>query len=147
MTAIARQFSSPAEPIGFKPIHVPVRYCLPLQQLRSNLRRLHINVCQILDIHCSDRNSVSFLIHIGYETELRSRLSKFNITVRVDFDPLDPSIIHDPTLVNKPIDRKVQHARKAFLHRICVALRRLRTLIYNAVTNFSVQSGLIDLEG
>ncbi|KAG1451727.1 hypothetical protein G6F46_009940 [Rhizopus delemar] len=92
------------------------------------------------------RNLVSFLIHIGYETELRSQLSKFNITVRDDFDPLDPSIIRDPTLVNEPIDRKVHHARKAFLHRIRVALRRFRTLIYNAVTNFFVQFGLIGLD-
>ncbi|KAG1048806.1 hypothetical protein G6F43_008829 [Rhizopus delemar] len=91
-------------------------------------------------------NLVSFLIHIGYETELRSQLSKFNITVRDDFDPLDPSIIRDPTLVNEPIDRKVHHARKAFLHRTRVALRRFRTPVYNAVANFFVQSGLIDLD-
>ncbi|KAG1448861.1 hypothetical protein G6F55_010438 [Rhizopus delemar] len=146
LTAIARQFSSPAKPTGFKLIHVPIRHRLPLQQLRSNLRRLHINTRQILDIHYPDRNLVSFLIHIGYETELRLQLSKFNITVRDDFDPLDPSIILDPTLVNEPIDHKVKHARKAFLHRICVALRRFRTLIYNAVANFFVQSDLIGLD-
>ncbi|KAG1047736.1 hypothetical protein G6F43_009833 [Rhizopus delemar] len=146
LTAIARQFSSPTKPTGFKLIHVPIRHRLPLQQLRSNLRRLHINTRRILDIHYSDRNLVSFLIHIGYETELRLQLSKFNITVRDDFNPLDPSIIRDPTLANEPIDRKIQHALKAFLHRICVALRRFRTPIYNAVANFFVQSGLIDLD-
>ncbi|KAG1158539.1 hypothetical protein G6F37_005707 [Rhizopus arrhizus] len=113
LTAIVRQFSSPAEPTGFKPIHVSVRRRLSLQQLRSNL--------------C--RNLVSFLIYIGYETELRSQLCKFNITVCDDFDPLDPSIIRDPTLVNEPIDCK-----------------RFRTPIYNAVANFFVQSGLIDLD-
>ncbi len=146
LAAIARQFSSPAEPTSFKLIHVPVRHHLPLQQLRSNLRRLHINTRRILDIHYSDRNLASFLIHIGYETELRSHLSKFNIAVRDDFDPLYPSIICDPTFVNEPIDRKVQHARKAFLHRICVALRRFRAPIYNAAANFFVRSGLIDLD-
>ncbi|KAG1454504.1 hypothetical protein G6F55_007572 [Rhizopus delemar] len=146
LTAIARQFSSPAEPTGFKPIHVPIRHRFPLQQLRPNLRRLHINTRRIMDIHYSDRNLVSFLIHIGYETELRLQVSKFNVTVRDDFDPLDPSIIRDPTLVNEPIDNKIQHVRKAFLHRICVALRRFRTPIYNAVANFFVQSGLIDLD-
>ncbi|KAG0744808.1 hypothetical protein G6F57_010405 [Rhizopus arrhizus] len=30
LTAITRQFSSPAEPTGFKLIHVPVRHRLPL---------------------------------------------------------------------------------------------------------------------
>ena len=146
LTAIARQFSSPAESTGFKLIHVPVRCRLPLQQLRSNLRRLHINTRRILDIHYSDRNLVSFLIHIGYETELRSQLSKFNIKIRDDFDPLDPSIIRDPTLVNQPTDCNVQLARKTFLRRICTALQRFRTPIYNAVANFFVQSGFIKLE-
>ncbi|KAG0739992.1 hypothetical protein G6F62_007191 [Rhizopus arrhizus] len=145
LTTTARQFSSPAELTGFKLIHVPVRHRLPLQQLRSNLRRVHMNTRRILDIHYSDRDLVSFLIHIGHEADLRSQLIKFNITVCGDFDPLDPSIIRDPTLVSEPMDRKV-HARKAFLHGICVALRRFRTPIYNTVANFFVQSGLIDLD-
>ncbi|KAG0739633.1 hypothetical protein G6F62_008029 [Rhizopus arrhizus] len=72
LAAIARQFSSPAEPADFKLIHIPLRH-------------------------------LSFLIHIGYEPELRSYLSKFNITVLDDFDP---SIIRDPTLVNELIDYK-----------------------------------------
>ena len=67
-------------------------------------------------------------------------------TVRDDFDPLDPSIIRDPTLVNEPIDCKVKQTRKAFLHRICIALRQFRTPIYNAIANFFIQSGFIDLE-
>ncbi|KAG1143905.1 hypothetical protein G6F37_002700 [Rhizopus arrhizus] len=129
LTTIARQFSSPAELTGFKLIHVPVRHRLPLQQLRSNLRRLQMNTRRILDIHYSNRDLVSFLIHIVCD----------------DFEPLDPSIIRDPTLVSEPIDCKV-HARKAFLHGICVALRRFMTPIYNAVANFLVQSGLIDLD-
>ncbi|EIE76999.1 hypothetical protein G6F46_001289 [Rhizopus delemar] len=99
-----------------------------------------------LDIHYSNRNLINFLIHIGYETELRSQLNKFNITVRDDFYPLDPSIIRNPTPVNESIDRKVQSAHKAFLHRICVVLVRFRPPIYNAVANFFVQSGLVDLD-
>ncbi|KAG1628547.1 hypothetical protein G6F44_011881 [Rhizopus delemar] len=111
LTAIARQFSSPSKPTSFKLIHVPIRHCLSLQQLRSSVCRLHVNTRRILDIHYSDRNLVSFLTHIGYETEIRLQLSKFNITVRCNFDPLDPSIIRDPTLINEPIDRRLQHAR------------------------------------
>ncbi|KAG1056914.1 hypothetical protein G6F43_001222 [Rhizopus delemar] len=99
-----------------------------------------------LDIHYSNRNLINFLIHIGYETELRSQLNKFNITVRDDFYPLDPSIIRNPTPVNESIDRKVQSAHKAFLHRICDVLVRFRPPIYNAVANFFVQSGLVDLD-
>ncbi|KAG1464112.1 hypothetical protein G6F46_003097 [Rhizopus delemar] len=84
LTVITKQFSSPAEPAGLKLIYVPVRHRLPLQELRSNLHRLNINTRRILGIHYSDKNLVSFLIHIGYETELRSQLNKFNITVRDD---------------------------------------------------------------
>ncbi|KAG1140070.1 hypothetical protein G6F37_003471 [Rhizopus arrhizus] len=62
-------------------------------------------------------NLVSFLIHIGYEAEIRLQLCKLNITARDDLDPLDPSIICDPALVNEHIDRKVQLARKSFLHK------------------------------
>ncbi|KAG0750421.1 hypothetical protein G6F57_001688 [Rhizopus arrhizus] len=143
---IVWQFSSPAEPTRFKLIHVSIRRCLPLKQLRSNLRRLHINTCQILDVYYSNRNLVSFLIHIDYKTELRSQLSKFNITVCDDFDPSDPSIIRNPILINESIDCKVQRAHKIFLDRIYIALQRFRTPIYNIVTNIFVQSGLIDLE-
>ncbi|KAG1131378.1 hypothetical protein G6F42_003304 [Rhizopus arrhizus] len=48
LTAIARQFSSPAEPTGFKPIHVSVRRRFSLQQLRSNPCRLHTDTRRIL---------------------------------------------------------------------------------------------------
>ncbi|KAG1054317.1 hypothetical protein G6F43_003660 [Rhizopus delemar] len=142
-TSPPKAFSSPAKSTGLKLIHVLARSHLVLQQLRSNFRRLHINTRRILDIHYSDRNLVSFLTHIDYEVEPCSQLSKFNITVRNDFDP---SIIRDPTLVNELIGRKVQQACKAFLHRICIAHRRFRTPIYNVVANFFVQSGFIDLE-
>jgi hypothetical protein len=142
----ARQFSSPAEPTGFKHIHVPVRFPLPLQQLLSNLCRLHINAHRTLDIHYSNRNLDSFLIHIFYETELRSPLSKFNITVCEDFDFLDASTIHNLIPVNELTGRKVQRARKVFLHRICISLQRFRAPIHNAAAHFFVQSGLIDIE-
>ncbi|KAG1318852.1 hypothetical protein G6F62_012137 [Rhizopus arrhizus] len=129
LTATARQSSSLAEPTGVKLTHVPFRRRLSLQQLRSNLRRLHINTHQNLDIHYSDRNLISFLTHIGYKTELRLRLSKFNITVRDDFDPLDPSIIRNSTLVIEPIDSKIQRACNVFLHRTYIVLQRFRTPI------------------
>ncbi|KAG1052092.1 hypothetical protein G6F43_005754 [Rhizopus delemar] len=146
LTAIVKLFSSPAELTGFKLMHVPIRHRFPLQQLRSSLRRLHIKTHRILYIHYSDRNLVSLLVHIGYETEFRPQLSKFNITVRDAFDPLDPSIIRGPNFVNEPIDCEVQHACKTFLHRVCVFLQQFITPIYNSVANFFVQAGLIDLE-
>ncbi|KAG1151894.1 hypothetical protein G6F37_003887 [Rhizopus arrhizus] len=138
LTAIARQLSSPIEPTSFKLIRVSIRCHLSLQQLRCNLCRLHINTHRVLDIHYLDGNLVSFLIHISYETDLCSQLNKFNITVCDAFNPLDSSIIRDPTLVNEPIDCKVQHVHKAFLHQIRATLQRFSTLIYNAVTNFFV---------
>ncbi|KAG1142855.1 hypothetical protein G6F37_001277 [Rhizopus arrhizus] len=141
-----KQFSSADEPTGFKLTHVPFRHRLPLQQLCSNLYRLHIDTYRILNIHYSGRSLVNFLIHIGYETERRSQLSKFNVTARDDFDPLDPSIIRDATPINEPIDYKVQLVPKAFLHRTCIVLLRFRIPIYNAIANFFVQSDHINLE-
>jgi hypothetical protein len=146
LAAVARQFSSPSEPAAFKFIHVPVRRRLPMQQMRANLRKLHINTRRILDIQYPDRNVASFLIHIDYETELRSQLSKLKISVRDDFDPLDPSTIRDPDLINETIDRKIQHARHFFFSRLCSSLQRFKTPLYNTVANFFVQSGLIDLD-
>ncbi|KAG1055119.1 hypothetical protein G6F43_002908 [Rhizopus delemar] len=43
-------------------------------------------------------------------------IEQIHITVRSDFDPLDPSTIYDPTSVNEPIGCKAQRARKVFLH-------------------------------
>ncbi|KAG1175029.1 hypothetical protein G6F46_007998 [Rhizopus delemar] len=85
-------------------------------------------------------------IHIFYETELRSQLSKFSITVCEGFDSLDVSIMRNPIPVNEPAGCKVRRARKAFLHRIDIALQRFRAPIHNAAAHFFDQSGHIDLE-
>ncbi|KAG1558246.1 hypothetical protein G6F49_004676 [Rhizopus delemar] len=76
LAAIARQFSSPTAPSSFTFIRVPIRRCLPIHQLGANLLELHINTHRILDIQYSDRNVVSFLIHTGFEPELRLQLYK-----------------------------------------------------------------------
>ncbi|KAG1149772.1 hypothetical protein G6F36_014701 [Rhizopus arrhizus] len=145
LAAIARQFSSPTAPSSFKFIHVPIHRRLPIHQLRANLRELHINARRILDIQYSDRNVVSFLIHTCFESELRSQLYKHKITIRDEFDPLSPSISHDPALLNESIERKTKLARHVFLQRLGSAFRRLKAPLYNAVTNYFLQSGLIDL--
>ncbi|KAG1101647.1 hypothetical protein G6F40_011499 [Rhizopus arrhizus] len=145
LAAIARQFSSPTAPSSFKFIHVPIHRRLPIHQLRANLRELHINARRILDIQYSDRNVGSFLIHTCFESELRSQLYKHKITIRDEFDPLSPSISHDPALLNESIERKTKLARHVFLQRLGSAFRRLKAPLYNAVTNYFLQSGLIDL--
>lgn len=126
LIAITRQFSSLAESIGLKLIYAPVRCCIPLQQLLSNLCRSHVNYRWVLNAHYSDRNLDSFPIHIDYETKLRPQLSKFNTTVRDNFDPSDP------------VNCKAQCAHKTFLHRICVVLQWFRILIHNTATHFFV---------
>ncbi|KAG1040339.1 hypothetical protein G6F43_012302 [Rhizopus delemar] len=145
LAAIARQFSSPTAPSSFTFIHVPIHDCLSIHQLRANIRELHINTRRILDIQYSDRNVARFLIHTGFEPEFHFQLYKHKITIRDDFDPLNPSIIRDPTLLNESIERKTKHARHVFLQRLGSAFRRLRAPLYNAVTNYFLQSGLIDL--
>ncbi|KAG1559802.1 hypothetical protein G6F49_003260 [Rhizopus delemar] len=145
LAAIARQFSSPTAPSSFTFIHVPIHRRLPIHQLRANLRELHINTRRILDIQYSDRYVASFLIHTGFEPELRFQLYKHKITIRDDFDPLSPTIIRDPTLLNESVERKTKLARHVFLQRLGSTFRRLKAPLYNAVTNYFLQPGLIDL--
>ncbi|KAG1176955.1 hypothetical protein G6F36_010883 [Rhizopus arrhizus] len=144
ITAIVKQFSAPTT--GFKFIHLPIQRRLPLHQLRSNLRHLHINTCRILDIQYPDRHVVSLLIHYGYENELRDKLRKFHILVRDDFDPLDPENVRDPEFINALTHRKVEHARWAFLQRLGPALRRFKSPLYKTVVRFFLRSGPIDHE-
>ncbi|EIE88178.1 hypothetical protein RO3G_12889 [Rhizopus delemar RA 99-880] len=68
------------------------------------------------------------------KVKLKRNLYK-KATICDDFDPLNPSIIHDPTLVNEPIDRK----------NLCRPLT-IQDSIYNAVANFFVRYGLIDFD-
>ncbi|KAG1170776.1 hypothetical protein G6F46_000492 [Rhizopus delemar] len=131
-------------PTGFKTIHGLVRCRFSLQQLRCNLCRLHISTRLTLDIHDSDRDLISFLTHVGYEPALGLQLGKSNVTVRDDFDP---SITHDPTLVNESVNCKVQRARKNMpSDESASSCNDSSPPIYNAVISFFVQSGLIDLE-
>ncbi|KAG1052662.1 hypothetical protein G6F43_005209 [Rhizopus delemar] len=124
--SIAKQFSLPTT--GFKFIHLPIQCRLPLNQLRSSLHRLHINTRRILNIQYPDRHVVSFLIHYGYENELREQLRKVHILVRDNFDPLDPENVRDPEFINAPTHRKAEHTRWAFLQRLGPALCRFKTV-------------------
>ncbi|ORE11154.1 hypothetical protein BCV72DRAFT_253953 [Rhizopus microsporus var. microsporus] len=92
--ATARTFSLPSSNQSFKYLYVPVQRRIPINQLRSRLRRLHINSSRILDIHYPDRHFVALLIRNDYESELRSQLNKLTITVCDEYDPLDPANLH-----------------------------------------------------
>ncbi|PHZ10064.1 uncharacterized protein RHIMIDRAFT_240173 [Rhizopus microsporus ATCC 52813] len=94
--ATARTFSLPSSNQSFKYLYVPVQRRIPISQLRSRLRRLHINSSRILDIHYPDRHFVALLIRNDYESELRSQLNKLTITVCDEYDPLDPANLRDP---------------------------------------------------
>ncbi|KAG1545579.1 hypothetical protein G6F45_013631 [Rhizopus arrhizus] len=55
-TAAARTFSPPSTNQGFKYLYLPIQRRLPIRQIRSLLRRLHINSNRVLDIHYPDRH-------------------------------------------------------------------------------------------
>ncbi|CEG80174.1 hypothetical protein RMATCC62417_14544 [Rhizopus microsporus] len=86
--AAVRTFSPPSSNQGFKYLYVPVQRRIPISQLHSRLRRLHINSSRALDIHYPDHHLVVLLIHNDYEPELCSQLNKFAIIVRKEYDPL-----------------------------------------------------------
>ncbi|KAG1046887.1 hypothetical protein G6F43_010643 [Rhizopus delemar] len=76
-TAAARTFSPPSTNQGFKYLYLSIQRCLPIHQIRSLLRRSHINSGRVLDIHYPDHHLVALLTRNDYETEVRSQLEKF----------------------------------------------------------------------
>ncbi|CEG74418.1 hypothetical protein RMATCC62417_09642 [Rhizopus microsporus] len=94
--AVARTFSLPSSNQSFKYLYVPAQRRIPISQLRSRLRRLHINSSRVLGIHYPNHHLVALLLHNDYESELHSQLNKFTITVRDEYDPLDPANLRDP---------------------------------------------------
>ncbi|CEG76443.1 hypothetical protein RMATCC62417_15801 [Rhizopus microsporus] len=56
-----------------------------------------ISIAAVFSIYTNpDRHLVALLIHNDYESELRSQLNKLAITVRNEYDPLDPANLCDP---------------------------------------------------
>ncbi|KAG0747124.1 hypothetical protein G6F57_007042 [Rhizopus arrhizus] len=90
-TASARTFSSPSTNQRFKYLYLSIQRHLPIHQIRSLLRRLHINSSHVLDIHYPDHHLVALLIHNDCEAEVRSQLENFEIPLRDDYDPQDPN--------------------------------------------------------
>ncbi|RCI00238.1 hypothetical protein CU097_015725 [Rhizopus azygosporus] len=91
----AHTFSVSSANHGYRFLYLPLRRHLPIGQLRSRLRQLNISTRRILNIHYPDRHPVGLLIHNDYEDEFRSQLKKFKIPIQDDYDPLDPSNLHD----------------------------------------------------
>ncbi|ORE10236.1 hypothetical protein BCV72DRAFT_199935, partial [Rhizopus microsporus var. microsporus] len=139
--AAAHTFSPPSSNQGFKYLYVPVQRRIPISQLRSRLRRLHINNSRVLDIHFPDRHLVALLIHNDYESKLFSQLNRFIITVRNEYDPLDPANLRDPACSKWSHQGKVNYAFGTFADRLIRAIRRIRAPAQRAVARFFIEKG------
>ncbi|CEG73418.1 hypothetical protein RMATCC62417_08808 [Rhizopus microsporus] len=135
--AAARTFSHPSANQDFKYLYIPV----PTNQLRSRLRRLHVHSSRILDIHYPDRHLVILLIHNDYESEPRSRLNKFAITVRDEYDLLHHANLRDPVRSKWNHQDRADYAFSTFADRLIRAIRRIRTPVQRAVARFFVEKG------
>ncbi|KAG0815834.1 hypothetical protein G6F18_012982 [Rhizopus arrhizus] len=126
---------------------------IPVSNLSSvlsctNTKSLVARLClplKILQYNCFPKTSGLLFLPASNKATVNSELPRSFHTIRDDFDPLSPSIIRDPTLLNESIERKTKLARHVFLQRLGSAFRRLKAPLYNAVTNYFLQSGLIDL--
>ncbi|ORE06240.1 hypothetical protein BCV72DRAFT_256428 [Rhizopus microsporus var. microsporus] len=124
--AAARTFSPPSANQNFKYLYVPAQHPIPISQLRSQLRRLQINSSRVLDIHYPDHHLVVLLIHNDYESDLCSQPNKFTITVRNEYDPLDPANLRDTACSKWSYQGRVDYAFGAFTNRLICAIRRIR---------------------
>lgn len=87
----------------------------------------------------------SLLIHRGYEPELRTQLNKLNISTLDKINPLDPATV--PVLDNNlTVEDRNRHSKYANVRRLCSSFQNYRTTTYNAVANFFLKFGIIDLK-
>ena len=144
--AAARTFSPSSANQGFKYLYVPVQRRIPISQLRNRIRRLHINSSHVLDIHYPDHHLVALLIHNDYDSELRSQLNKFAITVRDEYDPLDPTNLRDPAWSKWSYQDKVDYASGTFADCLIPAIRRIRAPVQDAAARFFIEKSFFGTE-
>jgi hypothetical protein len=92
----ARFFQPPTQNQGFGYVYAPIKTTIPTGKIRNQLRKLGINNSRILDVQYPHTNIVAFLVHLDYVLELKTYLSKFNITPINDFNPYEGDYLCDP---------------------------------------------------
>jgi hypothetical protein len=100
---------------------------------------LHIDSSHVLDIHYPDRQFIALLIHNDYESEFRSQLNKLAITVRDEYDSLDPTNLRDPACFKWSHQDKADYAFGTFADRLIRAIRRIRAPVQHAVVCFYIE--------
>jgi len=123
--AAARAFTKVSATQGFKFLYVHTRGKTPRNIVRSRLRKMGVNPARIIDIHYPDNQVMSLLIHNDYESELLSVFSNYDVTTIEDFNPVDPSILHDPDF--KDWDEKIlaSKAEELFSKRLISTVLRV----------------------
>ncbi|ORE05300.1 hypothetical protein BCV72DRAFT_331361, partial [Rhizopus microsporus var. microsporus] len=141
--AAARLLQPPFENQGFQYVYLPIKARVPIDQIRTRLRKPYIANNRILDIHYPDRNVVALLVHNDYVNELRKQLERFKVTLKDDFGPCDPKVLRDPKYINLSPEER---ANFAFMHhsgRMARALIYIRASVKYAVARFFYSKGWI----
>ncbi|CEG75003.1 hypothetical protein RMATCC62417_10116 [Rhizopus microsporus] len=139
--AAARKFSHSYSNQIFKYLYVHVQRRIPISQLCSRLRRLHINSSHVLDIHYPDHHLVVLPTYNDYESELCSQLNKFVITVLDEYDPLSHANLHAPAYSKWNNQDKVDYTSCTFVDRLIRAIRHIRAPVQRAVARFFIEEG------
>ncbi|KAF7725164.1 hypothetical protein EC973_000417, partial [Apophysomyces ossiformis] len=96
--AAARAFTPVTGPQGFQYLYLHRSRKMDRPEIRKQLRKLKIDTSRLLDIVFPARSVVGLLFHIQYIPEVTQLLEAAKVAALKDFDPLDPSILADPSL-------------------------------------------------
>lgn len=101
IAAIARGFSAAAPgPQGFTYVYLSRSRRYTHNQVREDLRALGAEPNRVLDISFPSKSTIGLLVHVQYEAELTTMLSKAGVTPVKDFDPTAAQHIGDPALTS-----------------------------------------------
>lgn len=86
--------------------HLPLKYRDKISMVLEKLRTLGVDNGRILDLHYPTRGVVYLLIHKDYLDVLTSTLTKHDLTLLDNFDPLDPTNLKDPAFATTISEKK-----------------------------------------
>ena len=125
----------------FSIVYLPTKTRVPIDQIRTRLRKPDIINNRILNIRYPGRNIVALLVHNDYMSELRKQLGLFKVTLKYDFDPCDPKVLWDPKYTDLSPEERANFALMHHSDRMACALSYIRALVKYAVARFFYSKG------
>ncbi|KAF7720714.1 hypothetical protein EC973_006305 [Apophysomyces ossiformis] len=113
-------------------------------EICKQLQKLKIDTSRLLDIVFPARSVVGLLFHIQYIPEVTQLLEAAKVAALKDFDPLDPSILADPSLQSLSETERADQAAVIHRQRCLRSLQHIRSTVAPAVARHFIEQGWID---